>query len=40
MKPTTNAVSRIEFIIMMSLIVAVDALSIDAILPALSNMSN
>ena len=40
MKPTPNAVSRIEFIIMMSLIVAVDALSIDSILPALSNMSN
>jgi DHA1 family bicyclomycin/chloramphenicol resistance-like MFS transporter len=40
MKQTPNATSRFEFIIMMSLLVAVDALSIDAILPALSNMSN
>ena len=41
MKQTPKAtVSRIEFIIMMSLLVAVDALSIDSILPALSNMSH
>ena len=39
MKKTPNAVPRIEFIIMMSLIMAVDTLSIDSILPALSNMS-
>ena len=36
-KPTT--VSRFEFIFMMSLLVSVDALSIDSILPALSIMS-
>ncbi len=41
MKQTPKAtVSRIEFIIMMSLLVAVDALSTDSILPALSNMSH
>ena len=39
MKLTPNAVSRLEFIIMMSLIMAVDSFAIDAILPALSNMS-
>ncbi|MEE9326983.1 MAG: multidrug effflux MFS transporter [Cocleimonas sp.] len=39
MKQTPATVSRIEFIIMMSFLVAVDALSIDSILPALSNMS-
>ena len=35
-----KALSRIEFIILMSAIVAIDALAIDAILPALSFMSN
>ena len=34
-----NTVSRFEFIIMMSLLVSVDALSIDSILPALSTIS-
>lgn len=34
-----NTLSRIEFILLMSAIVAVDALAIDAILPALSSMS-
>lgn len=40
MKQPPNTVSRFEFIIMMSLLVAVDALSIDSILPALSQMSD
>lgn len=37
---SSSALSRIEFIILMSVIVAVDALAIDAILPALSHISN
>ncbi|WP_299877927.1 multidrug effflux MFS transporter [uncultured Cocleimonas sp.] len=40
MKTTANALSRIEYIILMSVVVAVDALAIDAILPALSFISN
>ncbi len=40
MKTTSNALSRIEFIILMSIVVAVDALAIDSILPALSFISN
>lgn len=40
MKTTASALSRIEFIILMSFVVAVDALAIDAILPALSFISN
>jgi len=40
MKQTPSTLSRIEFIIMMSLLVAVDALSIDSILPALAHMSD
>ena len=40
MKTIPKALSRIEFIILMSAIVAIDALAIDAILPALSFMSN
>ncbi len=39
MTQKTNTVSRFEFIFMMSLLVAVDALSIDSILPALSSIS-
>lgn len=35
-----NPLSRTEFIILMSAIVAIDALAIDAILPALAQMSN
>lgn len=37
---TSKAPSRIEFIILMSVIVAVDALAIDGILPALSHISH
>lgn len=37
---SSSALSRIEFIILMSVIVAVDALAIDGILPALSHISN
>ena len=40
MKQTIAALSRMEFIILMSAVVAVDALAIDAILPALSFMSD
>ncbi|GAA0412561.1 multidrug effflux MFS transporter [Cocleimonas flava] len=40
MKARANALSRIEYIILMSVVVAVDALAIDAILPALSFISN
>ncbi|MEB8433183.1 multidrug effflux MFS transporter [Cocleimonas sp. KMM 6892] len=40
MKATAKALSRIEYIILMSVVVAVDALAIDAILPALSFISN
>ncbi len=40
MRQAINTVSRMEFIFIMSLLVAVDSLSIDAILPALSNMSH
>ncbi len=40
MKTTANALSRIEYIILMSVVVAVDALAIDGILPALSFISN
>lgn len=39
MKQALIAISRLEFIIMMSVIVAVDALAIDSILPALSAIS-
>lgn len=39
MKNIAKALSRTEFIILMSVIVAVDALAIDAILPALSHIS-
>jgi len=40
MKQPTTALSRTEYIILMSAIVAVDALAIDAILPALAFMSD
>ena len=40
MKTTPNALSRIEYIILMSVVVAVEALAIDAILPALSFISD
>ena len=40
MTKTSQPISRIEFMIMMGLLVAVDALSIDSILPALSHISN
>lgn len=40
MKQATKALSRFEYIILMSVLVAVDALAIDAILPALSFMSD
>ncbi len=40
MKSNTKALSRVEFIILMSVVVAVDALAIDSILPALSFISN
>lgn len=40
MKTAVKALSRVEYIILMSSLVAVDALAIDAILPALSFMSN
>ena len=37
---SSSALSRIEFIILMSVLVAVDALAIDGMLPALSHISN
>ncbi len=40
MKSTIKALSRKEYIILMSVIISVEALAIDAILPALSFMSN
>jgi DHA1 family bicyclomycin/chloramphenicol resistance-like MFS transporter len=40
LKSPDKALSRTEFIILMSVVIAVDALAIDAILPALSFMSN
>ena len=40
MKTTKKALSRTEYIILMSVVVAVEALAIDAILPALSFMSH
>ena len=40
MKTIKKALSRTEYIILMSVVVAVEALAIDAILPALSFMSN
>jgi len=40
MKSIAKALSRTEFIILMSVIVAVDALAIDSMLPALSFISN
>lgn len=40
MSQPTKALSRIEYIILMSVVVAVDALAIDSILPALAFMSD
>ena len=40
MQKTTRVLSRFEFIVLMSVIVAVDALAIDSVLPALAFISN